>query len=191
MKDNSFDLEINKIIYQFKIDLHNKSNIEYRYYKIFNYDNCSIQKKILESTLKNLLSCNYDSIYNFENRTFIIEQIEDHMQFIDVILFSSQIDKALYQLATILWNNLWIFEKNDYLELKVKDFFVKLFEKHQISKYIYFIIFNYQFSRKQIESQSKEIDFDTNIDDIDYELDNINYSEYKENNEFNLDFLFN
>lgn len=186
MKDNSFDLEINKIIYKFKIDLQDQSNIEYRYYKIFNYDNCLIQKKILETTLKNLISCKFESICNLDNRLLILEQIEDHMQFIQVILFSSQVDKALYQLATVLWNNLWIFEKNDYLELKVKDFFVKLFDNHQISKYIYFLIFNYQSIREKIE-----IDFDINIDDIDYELDNINYSEYKEDNEFNLDFLFN
>ena len=188
MKDNNFNLEINKIIYLFKIELEDQSNIEFRYYKILTYDNCSIQKKILETTLKNLLSCKYESIYNLDNRSLILEQIEDHMQFIDVILFSSQVDKALYQLATILWNNLWIFEKNDYLELKVKEFFVKLFDKHQISKYIYFLIFNYQSSREKIED--KEIDFDINIDDIDYELDNINYSEYKKDNEFSLDFFF-
>lgn len=193
MKDNSFDLEINKIIYQFNIDLEDQSNIEFSYYIIFKHNNCSINKKKLETTLKNLLSFNDDNhTLKIDQESLLIDQIDDHMQFIEVILFSSQVEKALYQLAKILWNNLWILKKNYYLELKVKDFFVKLFEKHQISSYIYFLIFNYQSSREKIESsESQIIDFDINIDDIDYELDNINYSEYKEDNEFNLDFFFN
>jgi len=190
MKDKSFDLEINKMIYQFKIELDDISKIEFRYDKIFTYENCSLEKQDLKLIFKNLLSLKNDFNYNLENKSLIIEQIEDHMQFIDVILFSSQIDKALYQLASILWNNLWIFKNNDYFELKVKDFLVKLFDKHKISKYLYFLIFNYVSKKEINESELKEIDFDNNIDDIDYELDNINYSEYKTDSDLSLDFLF-
>lgn len=193
MKDKNFILEINKMIYCFEIESKDIETINYSYYKIFTNRICNLNKNIIESTFKNLLSFNYDAANklenNINNRKIIIEQIEDHINFIDVILFSSQVEKALYQLSSILWNNLWIFKKNDYLELKVKDFFIKLFDKHDVTKYMYFFIFNYLSSKLKIE-EKKEINFDINIDDIDFELDNINYTEFNDENKFTLDFFF-
>lgn len=193
MKDKNFDLDINKMIYQFNVESKDIDTINFTYSKIFTNHTCNINKDLTELTLKILLSSNYDSVKklenNLNNKEIITQQIEDHINFIEVILFSSQVEKALYQLTSILWNNLWIFKKNDYLELKIKDFFVKLFDNHLITKYMYFIIFNYQSSRPKIIDK-KEIELDINIDDIDYELDNINYSEFNDENHLSLDFLF-
>lgn len=184
MNDKYYELEFKRIIYKLKINSENKDNIVFNYTKIINSNSCSINKKQLYSTLNNLLSCKFDLwIVNksdtSNNKVLINQQIDDHMHFIDVIMFSSQLEKAIYQLAIILWNNKWIFNNNDYLELKLKRFFTKLFDKNEITKYIYFLLFNLESSTNKLE-KNLDIDFDINIDDIDYELDNNNYLEFDE-----------
>ena len=184
MNNKYFELEFKKVIYKFKINSENKDSIEFNYTKMINSNCCSINKKQLNSTLNNLLSCKFylwivNKSDTSNNKVVINQQIEDHINFIDVIMFSSQLEKAIYQLAIILWNNTWIFYNNDYLELKLKRFFTKLFDNHEITKHIYFLLFNLESSANKLE-QNLDIDFDINIDDIDFELDNSNYLEFDE-----------
>jgi hypothetical protein len=106
MKDKNFDLDINKIIYKFEVESKDVDTINFTYHKIFTNHSCNISKNLTELTLKILLSSNYDSVKklenNLNNKEIITQQIEDHINFIDVILFSSQVEKALYQLTSIL-----------------------------------------------------------------------------------------
>ena len=182
-----FSLEINNKIYNFNCDSIENNVVSYSYLSKFTYYFSQIKYNEFKNTFSKLLSMySEQKINTFENKKEITEKIVDYMEFIQIISYELQIQEALSQLISLIWNNLWVL-KIEYTRLSLKNFLVKMFDQHEVAKHYYIIIFLFDsIHKKEIK---KEIDFDLNLDDLDFELDNVSHQDYSSEDQY-ADFLF-
>lgn len=172
MKNNSkFNLELNNRIYIFKCESINKDDIEYYYINKFNHYTIKLEHNKLRDVLSKLLIFNNQKTQkNIKNKQLISIQIADYMDFINIITYKNQIDEAFNQMIIIIYNNKWVLNM-EFIRLKIKKFLIKYFNKVELTKYYYMILFLFDSIKEKKCANVLEHDFD----DIDFELDNCNY----------------
>ena len=182
-----FNLEINNKIYNFSCDSNENDKINFSYLSKFTYNSKQIKLSEFKNTFSKLLTLYCDKkIDSFENRSEITDKLVDYMEFIQIINYELQIQEALLQMISLIWNNNWVL-KIEYTKLSLKNFLVKMFDKSEVAKHYYIIMF--LFDSIHEKKVKEEYNFDLDLDDIDFELDN-NSTQYLESDDEYADFHF-
>ena len=182
-----FNLIINNRIYNFYCDSIESNKIYYSYLSKFKYNKNLIDINQFKNTFSKLLTIYCDKKEDsFENRRDVTDKLVDYMEFIQIINYDLQIQEALSQMMSLIWNNDWVL-KIEYTKLSVKNFLVKMFDNSEVAKHYYVIIFLFD----SINEKEKKIEYDhdINLDEIDFELDNNSTPNFELEDEY-ADFLF-
>jgi len=169
-----------KKIYKFNVLSINDTTVEIYKKKV------SIDTDLLKETLNKLYSI-YTKTYieSDESKEQLSEKLVDYMEFIEIINHDKQVEKALIQMVSLIWNNKWILNSN-FTKNKIKKFLSDTIKKIDICKYYYMLLFSLDSIEKIKEDQEDK--YNKEETELDWELDNCFYKDYEEE-DFIMDFI--
>lgn len=169
-----------KKIYKFNVLFINDTTV-----KIYKKE-VNIDTDLLKETLNKLYSI-YTKIYieSDKSKEQLSEKLVDYMEFIEIINHDKQVEKALIQMVSLIWNNKWILNFN-FIKNKIKKFLSDTIEKTDICKYYYMLLFSLDSIEKIKENQEDK--YNKKETELDWELDNCFYKDYEEE-DFIMDFI--
>ena len=134
-------IESKKNIYKFNVISINDNKIQFNTYSHSIKKIAEVDLDLIKSTL-NKLNSKYTKIEieSPENRKKISEKIADYTEFIEIINHDKQVDEALIQMISLIWNNKWILNFN-FTKNTIKKFLSDYCNKIEVCKNIYIITY--------------------------------------------------
>ena len=181
-------IESKKKIYKFNVISINENKIEFNTYSHSIKKTVNVDLDLIKYSLNKLNSTfSKIEVESPESRKKISEKIIDYTEFIEIINHSNQIEEALLQMMSLIWNNKWIMNFA-YAKNTIKKFLSDYGAKSEVCKCYYLLLFLLESVEKVKFKDNYQNSKEINL--LDWELDNFNYLDYLENDdELVLDFI--